>query len=290
MNKSPLAALNRLLPAVVLVALLQAATPGRANAPPGTLVKPAAGQLEPLKQLCLREATRDGHMGHNSFPDEVYFRKGYTLQALDELRQVNGPGEPYYIVPLLVSGVLSRTAQQVEVRRECQIRRAGQRDAYVILANRQSEILSGVGATRGPEALKPLSQMSEAERSALKPSQIAARSVDMREPRNQAIAAEMDRLEARYLDQVKNLCKARADADHGARPAWRVTRLLGRKDWKHSHNFFVVVRAVDASGNYAFVCEVWAEMPPDQKHWVEGRFTVGRFYKNNEAVIVEGMK
>ena len=287
LSNSPAAAPWGLVAALLLLA--GAAAPASAQTP-GAALNPPPSLVAQIKRLCLSEAQRDSHMGHNSFPDEQYFRKGYTIRPDGDIRYVDGRGEAYYSLQLVVDGELERTSQKVEVRRDCQVRRAGRSDAYVIFANRKTEILSGVGATNGPDVLKPFSEMSDAERSALKPSEIAARTIDMRIPQNRAIGAEMDRLEARYLDGVKRLCKSRAEKDYGSGTGWRVVGLLGRKDWKHSHNFFVVVRAVDAAGTYAYVCEVWATMPPDQKNWVEGEFTVGRFYRNDRAVIVEGMK
>lgn len=260
-------------------------------------LKPPPAVVEQIRKLCISEAQRQSNMGHESFPDDVYFKKGYTIGLLDDIRYAKNSNFGEYVSqPMVLNGELARTSQQVVVRRECRVMQAGKRDAYVIFANRQTDILSGPGAAKGPDALKPLEKMTDAERSALKPSEIAARKtlmsgpIDMRDPNNREIGASMDRLEVRYLDKVKAMCKARADSDYGKGFAWEVTKLLGRKDWNTQHSFTVVIRALDAAGNYAFVCEVWPKVRGVQKDWIEGDFEIGRFYKNNQVVIVEGMK
>lgn len=266
-----------------------------AQTPPA--VKPPPAVVEQVRKLCMSEAQRESNMGHPSFPDDVYFKKGYVVRLVDDIVYAKNKDFGEYVSqPMILNGELARTSQQVEVRRDCRVMRAGQSDAYVIFANRQTDILSGPGATKGPEVLKPLEKMSNAERSALKPSEIAARKtlmggpIDMRDPQNREIGAAMDRLEVRYLDKVKALCEARADSDYGEGFAWRVTKLLGRKDWNTRHSFTVLVQALDAAGNYVFVCEVWPKVRGIQKDWIEGDFEIGRFYKNNQAVIVDGMK
>jgi hypothetical protein len=259
-------------------------------------LKPPSALVEQIRRLCMSEAQRS-NMGHESFPNDVYFKEGYTIRLLDEIRYFKDFNFGEYVnQPIVINGELARTSQQVEVRRDCRVKQAGERDAYVVFANRQTDILSGPGATKGTDALKPLETMTDAERSALKPSEIAARKslmngpIDMRDPKNREIGAAMDRLEVRYLDQVKALCKARADSDYGKGYAWEVTKLLGRKNWNTQHSFTVVVQALDAAGNYAFVCEVWPKFRGIQKDWIEGNFEIGHFYKNNQFVLLEGMK